>query len=167
RRVSRGGPWSVNRAAAVKMADHRRAILAALGPVAAGHIEERRAGKRRAVGPRPGQHVVLVRLVGAAFHRAAPLVDLRILGDVRARRMQIVDAARDDNALGVLPRPRADAIARIDVVRVVERRCLRAEIAAPRPVAGARGLRKCLTVLIRAVEAAEVGALPRPDACYE
>jgi len=74
--------------------------------------------------------------------------------------MQIVDAARDDNALGVLPRPRADAIARIDVVRVVERRCLRAEIGAPRPVAGTRGFRKRLTVLIRSIEASKVSALP-------
>jgi len=76
--------------------------------------------------------------------------------------VKLVDALCNHGALGVLPRAVADAIAGIDGGLAVRR--LGADIGVPCLAAGAGGLGELLAVPVRAGEAAEVGALARPDA---
>src|SRR6059058_5360641 len=135
----------------IVMADHRRP-LAALRPVAAGAVI---AGRERgAVGLRTGQDVVHVGCVATAVDQLPLLGQRRLLGDVVARAVQLSEILGDDGALGVLPRARADAVARVDGTGA-----LRAEIRVPGRAARSCCLREHLTVLVRTGEAAEVPTL--------
>jgi len=82
-------------------------------------------------------------------------------------RMKFIDIARDDNALGVLPRALADAITRIHCTRLVPHRRLRAQIGAPLAVARTGRLGERLAVCIGAGKAAEITALAQPNAGHE
>src|SRR5436305_8827449 len=93
------------------MTDNRRALGAVLRPVAAGLVAFR--SERRAVRLRAGQNVVHVGIVAAAVDDFALLVERRLLADV-VLPVQLDDVLGDDDALGVLPRTLADAVARID-----------------------------------------------------
>src|SRR5688572_7494255 len=142
----------VAQADAVVMADHRAAV-AALGPVAAGHVLVARNGA--AVGLRAGEDVVAVRRIAAAVHRRALFVQSGLLVDA-AVGVQVVDALGDLLALGVLPRPLADAVARIHGVG--------AEVGAPLALAGAGGLGERLAMGVGARKAAKIRALARAGA---
>ena len=149
------------------MTGHRRAFGSALGPVAAHHVGKRRARKGRAVGPRAGQHVVLVGRLRAAVHGLTFFVQCRRFRQVIVGRVQLFDAPGDHDALGVLPRAGADSVARIHELRIVQCGRLRAQLGAPRAITGTRRLRKRLAVLVRALEAAQVGSLARPSAGHK
>src|SRR5690606_27717224 len=77
RRVPRPRPGVVDRSDPVVVARHGGAVGPALGPVATGHVGERRAGKRGAVGTGTGEDVVVVRLLRATVHHPALLVQRR------------------------------------------------------------------------------------------
>src|SRR5450755_2722850 len=87
-----------------------RGTVAAFGPVAAGLIVAARKGG--AVRLRAGQDIVLVGCVAPAVDHFSLFVERRLLGQVVAA-MQLGHVARNDDSLGVLPWPAADAIARI------------------------------------------------------
>src|SRR5947207_12312826 len=97
-----------------------------------------------------------VRGVAAAVDEVALLGQVGLLCQV-VLAVQLVDIFRDDDALGVLPRPLADAVAGVDGGFAVGR--LGAEIGVPRTAAGAGRLRQLLAMLVGAFEATEIGAL--------
>ena len=84
---------------------------AALRPVAAGLVLAR--GERLSVGLRAGQDVVPIGAVAAAVDRRALFRERGLLADLVVGAVQIVDASRDDLALGILPGAGTDAIARV------------------------------------------------------
>src|SRR5436190_1181767 len=143
------------------MADHRDP-LAALGPVAAGHVFA--AGESRAVRFRAGKDVVLVRRV------AAPVDDVSFFGQ-RGLLVEVVFAvqlgnvAGNDDSFGVLPRTVADAIARVDCLRAGRR--TRAEIRAPGVISRAGRCCERLTMLVCARQPAEIRALAGTRAGHE
>src|SRR5919109_4019984 len=140
RRVPGFGGRIVAQAHAVVMADHRGPVAAA-GPVAAGPVL---AGRERgAVRLRAGQDVVPVGAVAAAVDLLAVLVERGALVEV-VGAVQLVDIGGDHCALGVLPRPLADPVARVLRGRAV--RVLGAEIGAPGLAAGPDRLRQLLAV---------------------
>src|SRR4029453_10933101 len=108
--------------------------VAILRPVAARLVVACREG--RTVGLRPRQDVVLVRRIAAALHALALLGERGLLVEIVARAVKIGDVLRDHIALRVLPWSLADAVLRVGG-RGRSRR-LRAEVCAPRLVAGAR-----------------------------
>ena len=122
------------------MADDR-AALGAAGPVAAGLVVARREGT--AVRHRAGQRVMLVRGVAAAVDDVAFLGQRGLLGQV-VGGVQFVEILGDDNPLGVLPRPLADAVAGVDRRLAVGR--LGAEIGVPGMGAGAGRLGQLLAL---------------------
>src|SRR5215211_1840227 len=154
RRVPRFRGIVVAQALAVMMADHR-SPLPALGPVAAGAILAGREGP--AVRLRSGQDVVPVGRIATAIDRLALLVERSLFADLVVGAVQIVDVLGDGLALGVLPGPAADAVARIDG-RAPARR-LRAEISMPGPVARPGRLRQRLAMAVGALDPAEIAAL--------
>ena len=79
--------------------------------------------------------------------------------------MQVVDVLCHDLALKVLPGTIADAVARIDGWLAVG--SLRAEIRVPGLVSSAGSGRQLLTVAVRALDAAKVGAFTGPDAGHK
>src|SRR5262249_20817488 len=120
------------------------------------------AGRERAaVGLGAGEDVVYVRGTAAAVDLLALLRQRRVLGEV-VLAVELGHVLRDDDALGVLPGPAPDAVARVDRAGP-----LRAQVRVPRFAARARRLRERLTGLVGAGEAAEVGALARAGACQE
>ena len=135
---------------AVVMPDLRRAV-AALRPVAAGAVI--RAGERGAVGLRTGQDVVHVRRIAAPVHHLAFFGQRGLLRQV-VGAVQLRDALRHHNALHVLPRTAADAVAGVDGLRALGAQ-VGAPLAAARPDRGGQGLAQ----LVRARQATEVGAL--------
>src|SRR5437588_7987319 len=113
------------------MADDRGALGAA-GPVVAGLVVARREGA--AIRRRAGQRVMLVRGVAAAVDDVAFLGQRGLLREI-VGAVQLVEILGDDNPLGVLPRPLADAVAGVDRRLAVGR--LGAEIGVPGMGAGA------------------------------
>src|SRR5438445_4795405 len=148
----------VAQALPVGVADHRRA-LTALRPAAARAIVAGREGGAVRLGA--GEYVVHVRRVAAAVDLLALLRQRRVLGEV-VLAVELGHVLRDDGALGVLPGAAPDAVARVDGAGP-----LRAQVRVPRFAARARRLRERLTGLVRAGEAAEVGALARAGAGHE
>src|SRR5829696_8288072 len=136
------------------MADHRGALRAAR-PILAGAVFAGR--KRGAVRLRSRQHIVAVRRVAGTADDLALFGERGLLGEVVAGAVQFGDVLGDHRALGILPRPLADAIARIDGRLTVGG--LRREVGAPGLAAGSGRLRQCLAVIIRAGEPAEVAAI--------
>ncbi len=129
---------------------HHRGTFGAARPVLAGHVLVRwkrgsiglrtvRMSWRFGVSPRP--------LMTSPFSDSAVLV--RVIGAVQFRHI-----LGDCHALGVDPRPSADAVARVHSASALRRRDKHAGLAA-RPCRGG----EFRTVCIRAGEAAEVGAL--------
>src|SRR5262245_16354652 len=147
RRVPRFRRVVVAQPLPVVMADHGGA-LPALGPVAAGTILARR--QRTAIGLRTRQDVMSVGRLGASVDRFALLAQRRLLVDLVVGAVQVVDVLRDHLALGVLPRPAADAVARIDGGAA-----LRAEIGVPRAAAGTGALGQRLAMAVGALDATE------------
>src|SRR5262249_55438645 len=143
----------VAQAHAIVVADDGRAVGTALRPVAAGRVFA--AGDRAALRRGTGQHVVHVHRVAAAHDHLAALGQRGLLGRV-ILAVRLVDAAGDHLALGIDPRPAADAVARVDRARTRG-----AQVRVPRLAPGARRGREVLAVPVRAREAAEVGALAR------
>src|SRR5690606_9667049 len=134
--------------------------LAALRPVAAGHVLVARR-ERRAVGLRAGQDIVLVRAALARLDGIALLVERGFRVDVRIV-VQVFDILGDRDALRILPRALADAVARVDGLRAVDRAL--AQVSAPRLATRARVARELLAIGVSARETAEIGALARVDA---
>lgn len=83
--------------------------LRAARVVLAGHVLI--GGKGFAVRRRAGQNVMSVRLVAAAVDDLTLLGQIVPLVELVAGAVQVVDAGDDDDALGVRPRPFADAVA--------------------------------------------------------
>src|SRR5690242_19232921 len=152
----------IAQANAIGMADHGSALRAAR-PVLAGAVVA--GGKGGAVGLRSRQHVMAVRRVTAAIDHLALFGKRRLLGEIVVGAVQIGDILGDDDALGVGPRPLADAILGID--RGLAVGGLRREIGAPGLGAGACGLSQRLAMAIRAGKTAEVAALARTVAGQE
>src|SRR5262245_36418645 len=133
------------------MADHGRALCAAC-PVLASAVVA--AGKGGAVRLRARQYVVAVWRVAATVDHLALLGKRGLLGEIVAGAVQVGNVLGNDGALGVLPRPFADAVLCIDSGLAVGR--LRREIGAPGLCACASGLRQRLAVSIGAGNAAEI-----------
>src|SRR6516162_6306228 len=114
----------------VDMPYHRRA-LAAARPVVAGFVVAGRESS--AVRLRAGQRVVLIGRIATAVDDITLLGKRGLFGQI-VLTVQVIDVLGDDDALAILPRPPADAIARID--RRLPVRRLRAEIGPPGMVAG-------------------------------
>src|SRR5690606_39093103 len=123
-------------------------------PVAAGAVGA--GAERRAVGLRAGQDVVAVRRIAASIDDLALLAESGLLGELVVA-VQFGDVAGDGLALGVDPRPGADALAGVDGGLAVSR--LRRQIGAPCFRARTGGLRQRLTMVVGAGEAAEVAAV--------
>src|SRR5262245_32928172 len=154
RRVPGLGCVVVAQSLPVVMTDHRRAG-AALRPVAAGAILTGR--KRPPVGLRTGQHVVPIGRVATAVDHIALFAERGLLAELVVGAMQVVDVLRDHVSLGIPPRAGPDAVAGIDGLAAAAR--LRTEIGAPGLAACSGRLRKLLAMSVRALDAAEVGAL--------
>src|SRR6266568_2690063 len=134
------------------MAEHGAAKRAAR-PVVAGQIEVRRpcatlCGRAR-------QRVVLVRREADPGDDRASLGERIVPAELVVGAVKIVDAGRDDRALGILPGAVPDAIARVDGAAGR----IGAQIGAPGLAARAHRRCQLLAVPIRAFEPAEVGAL--------
>src|SRR5580692_8454766 len=136
------------------MTEHRRA-LPRTQPVAAGAVGARRKGG--AVGLRSSEDVVAVRVVAAPVVDVALLRERGPLGQLVARAVEIGDVLGDHDALGILPRPLADAIARVRGARALG--LLGREIGAPCLFTGACGLRELLAMAVGPSEPAEIAAL--------
>src|SRR5439155_13168254 len=145
----------------VVVADHRDSV-AALGPVAAGHILA--AGERGAVGLRPGEDVVLVRRVAPAVDDLAFFGERSLLAEIVVA-VQLREVARDDDSLGVLPGSVTDAILCVDRGCALCRGL--AEISVPCNASGSRSGRQSLTVLICTREPAEIRTLAGARAGHE
>src|SRR5690606_7470434 len=139
-------------AGAVVVTDHRAAVRRAARPVRA------RVLRGRAVLERAGQDVVHVRRIAAAVDLLPLLAERRFLAEVVVLAVQVLDALGNHHALGVVPGPAADAIARVDGLPAALGR--RAEVCAPGLVAGADRGCELLAVRIRAPEPAQAGAVP-------
>ncbi len=129
-----------------------------LGPLAAGHVgltREARVG--RAIGPRSGQDVVHVRRVATPVDRGARLGQCGQLGHVVAA-VQLGPIVSDQHALGVEPRPLADAVAGVDGSRA-RRDVAGAEVGAPGAAARTDRGRQLLAMRVGARQAAEVAAI--------
>lgn len=131
RRVPGARPRVVDRANTVVVTDHCSAFGAVLGPVTARHVWKECASKGGAIRTRAGEDVMLVRLFAAAIDHPAVLIQRRLLVQVVVRGMQVIDALRDHDALGVVPRARADPLTRMHDVRIVEFGALRAQVGPP------------------------------------
>src|SRR4029453_7711988 len=107
---------------------------------------------------RARQNVVLVRRVTTPIYRLALLIQRELLVDrvpvALDVAVQVRDVEGNDGALRVVPRPVADALARVDPGLTGRGRC--AEIGMPCPAARACRTSQRLTVLVGAGEAAEV-----------
>src|SRR3569623_1812996 len=90
------------------MADDR-STLRARRPVPAGLVLA--GGKGGAVGLRAREDVMPVRRVAATVGDVALFAVRRLLGEIVGRTMQVGNVLGDHGALGVLPRPLADAVA--------------------------------------------------------
>src|SRR5262245_8795089 len=154
RRIPGLGFGVVAQSLPVVMTDHRRAG-AALRPVAAGAIL---AGRERPpVGLRAGQHVVPIGRVATAVDHVALFTERGLLAELVVGAVQVVDVLRDHVPLGIPPGAGPDAVAGIDGLAAAAR--LRAQIGAPGLAAGSDRLRELLAMPVRALDAAEVGAL--------
>ena len=140
----------------VVVAEHDRALRAAR-VVLAGHVLVGRKGF--AVRRRAGDDVMPVRLVAAAVDDLALLRQIVLLAELVVGAVQIVDAGGDDHALGIHPRPLADAVARVHRAGALRRQIRM-------PGLGPRADRRCeiLAMLVGAGKPAEIGALARPGA---
>jgi hypothetical protein len=105
---------------------------------------------------------MLVRLVTAAVDRITLLRKIILLIEFVVRAVQIVDAGRDDYALGVHPGTFADTVARVHGTGA-----LRGQISVPCLGTRSRRLRKVLAVLVCACETAKVCAFAQANACYK
>src|ERR1700712_4416558 len=121
---------------------HHRSTLRAARPVLAGAVLE--VYERRAVRLRSGQHIMAVRRIATAVDDVALFAERVLLGDV-VGAMQLGNVPGDHDALGVLPRPLADAVAR--VLSGDAGSGLRRQIRAPGFGAGARRLRQRLAII--------------------
>src|SRR5437667_7602853 len=158
RRVPRLGRVVVPQALAIVVADHGRP-LAALRPVAARTVLAGREGGAVGLGAR--QDVMHVRRISTPVHGLALFGQRGLLADV-VLAVQLGQVVGDDDALGVLPGTFADAVARVDRAGA-----LGAQIGVPGLGAGARGCTKQLAELVRAGDAAEIGALAGAGASDE
>ena len=111
------------------------------------------------------QHVVAVRRIAASVEHFALLADRVFFAELVVVGMQIRDAFGDLDALGVMPRAAADAVAGVDGGFAVRR--AGAQIGAPRLAAGAGRSGKLLAVRVGAGQAVKVRALARPLAGQE
>src|SRR6185436_5366717 len=136
------------------MADHRGALRAAR-PILAGAVFAGR--KRGAVRLRSRQHIVAVRRVAGTADYLALFGERGLLGEVVAGAVEIGDVLGDHRAFRILPRPLADAIARIDGRLTVGG--LRREVGAPGLAARSGRLRQCLAVIVGAGESAEIATI--------
>ena len=139
-------------AGAIGVTDLRTAG-AARGPVATSPL--RVPLERSTVRTRPGQDFVQLRV-----HLVGALGLGGLLGELARGPMKLQQVLRDQIPLGIVPRPSPDPIARVHGRRGGGR--LRAQIGAPRMVAGALGFRQRLAMRIRAHETAEIPAFAEP-----
>src|SRR6185295_885213 len=102
------------------------------------------------------QHVVTVGRIAAAVDDLALLAERGLLGKA-VGAVQIGDVLGNNSALGILPRPLADAIARID--RRLTVGGLRRQVSAPGLAAGSGRLRQCLAMIVGTGEPAEIAAI--------
>src|SRR4051794_17250406 len=141
RRIPRARRRVVTQSLAIDVPDHRGALRAA-GPVAAGAVFAGRKGlafRRRA-----GEHVVAVWRKADARNDETALGERRHRAELVVVAVQVVDAGRHDLTLEVLPRPLADAVARMSgglAIGVLGR-----EIGVPRLAARAVTLGQCLAI---------------------
>src|SRR3954452_16653756 len=152
RRIPRTRWHVVAKSLAIDVANHGGALCAAR-PVAAGAVLASREGP--ALRRRAGEHVVTVRREADAGDDLAALGERRIESELVVVAVRVLDARRDDFAFEVLPRSLADAVARIHGRLAIG--LLRAEVGVPGLAACAMALRQHLAVLVRALQAPEVG----------
>ena len=137
------------------MPDHGIAFRAAR-PVLAGHILV--GGRGGTIGVRAGEDIVIVHHKQAAHHLLAGFGDPGIDVDVGfCGIMQVRNAGGDGDAVGVHPRPLADAILCIDRALAAHR--LLAEVGAPGLAAGAGLGGEITAMLVGALKTTEVRAV--------
>ena len=143
------------------MAKHCRALRAA-GPVAAGAVLAR--GESAAFHGGPGQYVVHDRREAHARQCLPALGERDFDAQLVAFAMQVIDVVRDNDPFKVPPRPGSNALARIDGGLAVG--WLGAQISAPCPgaCACASPCGEPPASSVRALYAAEVGALAETGA---
>jgi hypothetical protein len=141
------------------MTQHR-GTLGAAGPVAAGPIFAGREGA--AIRLRAGESVVTIwRVADPGDHRAS----LRQRGlhvQLVVVAVKIIDALRDNFTLEILPRPGANAVARVDGRFAISR--LAAQIGSLSLATSTGLLRQLLTIPIRSLDPAKIGTFARPSA---
>src|SRR6478735_8040786 len=92
------------------MPDHR-GTLRRTRPVLAGSVLAGRKG--RAVTLRTREHVVAIRRVAGAVDDLALFGERGLLGEIVAGAVEVGDILGDHDAFRILPRPLADAVARV------------------------------------------------------
>src|SRR5262245_38750755 len=130
-------------------------------PIVAGQLP----GKGFAVEARAGQHVMGVRSVPSSIHWSSFFRERIFFPQLVVVAVQVVHALCNDNALGVLPWPFANAVACIDGWLI--RRCARTQVGAPSFAAGPDRRRKSLADRVSSGEPAQICAVPRTGACDE
>ncbi len=106
-----------------------------------------------------------IRLHADASDHVASFRERGLLVEVIAGAVQVIDVLRDHDALGVLPRTLADAVAGIDGTALG--RPIAAQIGVPRLAARAHGGCQLLAVGVSASNAAEIAAFAGPGAGHE
>jgi hypothetical protein len=137
------------------MPDHGGALRRAR-PVLAGAVLAGRKG--RAVSLRAREHVVAIRRVAGAVDDLALFGERGLLGEVVAGAVEVGDILGDHDAFRILPRPLADAVARVHRRLTIGR--LGRQIGAPGFWrAKACGLGQALAVIVGAGEPAKIAAI--------
>ena len=111
-----------------------------------------------AIGARSRENVVHVRVVSNAVHRIQSLGHGSFLIDPILVAVQLVEIRRDQQPLGVVPRPLSDPVTGVDRRLSFPRRC--AQVCPPRVIARTFRLRQRLAVCVRSGKTSQVAALP-------
>ena len=150
-RIPRG---RIGAAALAIVVTEQCAAGAAAGPVTASTIPI--PGRQCAVQLRPGQNVVAVRTVAPAINNLAFFIQGCFFAEI-VIPVQFVNIIGDDNAHGIMPGTRADAIASIDCYLIIL--SLSAQISTPGTVSGANGRSQGLAISVGAGQAAQISAI--------
>jgi len=143
----------------VYVSQHSRAEGAA-GPVVAGQVQVGRP--RAAIGLRACQCVVPVRRHADPGDHVAAFRERGLLVEIVVRTVQFVDILGDHDALGVLPRSLADAVAGID--GTTRSRRTGAQVGMPSLVARVNRVGQSVAMRVRAGEATKIAAFAEAGA---
>ena len=151
----------VRAAALAIMVTDLRTARAIARPVVTGVVGP--VGKRRAIQLGASQNIVRVRSIATTIDDGALFGELRFFGELVGVAVQVGDVGGDLHPLRVEPRPRANAIFRVDWFAIVDT----AQVGPPRTTASTGRRGQFLAMRVRPGEAAKVGAIAAANAGNE